>query len=79
MAERESGVGAAARAVTEDVKGKTKEVAGAVTGNEELESEGRAQQDRAEAERDVAEHEAKADKARAEAKTAEKKEQVHQD
>ncbi len=61
----ETGPEAAVKGVSEDVKGKVKEAAGAVTGNESLKSEGRAQQDKAAAEREVAAREAEAKNARA--------------
>ncbi|MBL8775065.1 MAG: CsbD family protein [Acidimicrobiales bacterium] len=63
----ESGI----KGVVEDVKGKAKEAAGTVIGNEDLEREGEAQQSKAEAQRDVAKHEAEAEKARAEAEAQE--------
>jgi uncharacterized protein YjbJ (UPF0337 family) len=63
----ESGPKAGAKGIVEDVKGKAKEVIGRVTGDEDKEAEGRAQQDKAAAERDVAEHEARADTARGKA------------
>ena len=75
----ESGPKAGAKGIVEDVKGKAKEVAGEVSGNEDLEREGKAQQDKAENERDVAEHEAKADTARAEAKADEARQRAAQD
>lgn len=62
----------------EGLKGKAKEAFGAVTGNDELAREGRAQQDKGEAQRDAAKHEAEAESARAGAKTAEAREQSHQ-
>jgi len=67
-----------ARGVTEDMKGKFKEAAGAMTGREDLEKEGEAQQDKAKAERDVAKREAEADKSRAEAKAREAEQRAHQ-
>jgi uncharacterized protein YjbJ (UPF0337 family) len=73
-----SGPEAAVRGVVEDVKGKAKEAAGAVTGKEELRREGRAQQDKAEAERDVAVKEAQAEKARAQAEAREAEQRAHQ-
>jgi uncharacterized protein YjbJ (UPF0337 family) len=63
----ESGPKAGAKGIVEDIKGKAKEVAGEVTGKENLEQEGRAQQDKAANERKVAEHEAKAEAARGKA------------
>jgi uncharacterized protein YjbJ (UPF0337 family) len=74
----ETGPEAAVKGVAEDVKGKVKEAAGAVTGNESLKSEGRAQQDKAAAEREVAAREAEAEKARAKAAAAEADERAHQ-
>jgi uncharacterized protein YjbJ (UPF0337 family) len=75
---KDTGPEAAVKGVVEGVKGKAKEVAGAVTGRDELQREGEAQQDKAEAQRDVAAKEAEADKARAEAKAREAEERSHQ-
>ena len=66
MAEKDSGPEAGVKGVVEDVKGKAKEAAGVVTGEEDLEREGEAQQDKAAAQREVAEKEAEAERARAE-------------
>jgi uncharacterized protein YjbJ (UPF0337 family) len=74
----ETGPEAAVKGVAEDVKCKVKEAAGAVTGNESLKSEGRAQQDKAAAEREVAAREAEAENARAKAPAAEADERAHQ-
>jgi uncharacterized protein YjbJ (UPF0337 family) len=49
----DTGPEASAKGVVEDVKGKVKEAAGALTGQEELQREGAAQQDKADAEREV--------------------------
>lgn len=70
----EAGVGG----VVEEVKGKAKEAAGAVTDNDKLKREGEAQQSKADAERDVAEHEAKAEGARAEAEAQEAQQKANQ-
>ena len=51
----------------EDVKGKAKQVAGRVAGDETLEREGSAQQGKADAEREAAAKEKEAERARAEA------------
>ena len=75
----ESGPKAGAKGIVEDVKGKVKQVAGEVTSNEDLEREGKAQQDKAESEREVAEHEAKADAARAESKSDEARQRAAQE
>jgi len=75
----DSGGEAGIEGVVEDVKGKAKEVAGNVTGKEDLRDEGRAQQDKARSEREVAEHEAKAEKARGEAEVDEARQRSHQD
>lgn len=66
------------RGAVEGVKGKAKEVFGAVTGDDETVREGRAQQDKGEAERDAAKHQAESESARAAAKAAEAREQSHQ-
>ncbi len=70
----ESGI----KGVVEDVKGKAKEAAGSLVGNEELEREGEAQQSKAEAQRDVAKHEADAEKSRAEAEAQEAQQRAAQ-
>ncbi|BDT95053.1 CsbD family protein [Nocardia beijingensis] len=67
MPEHQSGPREAVEGVVEDIKGKAKEAAGVVTGDEDLKKEGRAQQDKAESQRDAAQKEAEAEKARAEA------------
>ncbi len=63
MADEKSGPKAAVSGVAEGVKGKVKEAAGALTGDEKLKREGEAQQDKAGAEREVAHKEAEAEKA----------------
>lgn len=78
MAE-DTGPRAAMEGVVEDVKGKAKEVAGEVTGNEDQAAEGRAQQRKADARRDVAEHEARAEAARGEAQAHEAEQRARQD
>ncbi|WP_063049173.1 microaggregate-binding protein 1 [Nocardia arthritidis] len=67
MPEHQSGPREAVEGVVEDIKGKAKEAAGVVTGDENLKKEGRAQQDKAESQRDAAQKEAEAEKARANA------------
>jgi uncharacterized protein YjbJ (UPF0337 family) len=76
--DKDSGPVAGAKGVVEDVKGKAKEAAGAVTGDEELKEEGAAQQDKADAQRDVAIKEAEAEKARAVASAREAEQRSHQ-
>lgn len=78
MSGNETGPKAGVSGVLEDIKGKAKEVAGTVTGNDNLEDEGRAQQDKAAADRDVARKEAQAEKARAEAEVAEAEQRAAQ-
>lgn len=78
MSGNESGPQAGVSGIVEDVKGKAKEVAGTVTGNEDLEKEGQAQQDKAAADRDVARKEAEAEKARAESEVAEAEQRAAQ-
>jgi uncharacterized protein YjbJ (UPF0337 family) len=70
----ESGPQSGVEGVAEDLKGRVKEAAGAITGDESLKQEGAAQQDKAAAQRDVAAKEAEAEKARA----AEAEQQSHQ-
>lgn len=67
MAGKDSGPGAGAKGIVEDIKGKAKAAAGALTGKDSLRREGEAQQDKAESQREVARKEAEAEKARAEA------------
>ena len=78
MTEKDTGPEAGAKGVVEDVKGKVKEAAGALTGQDELKREGEAQQAKAEAQRDVAAKEAEAEKARAEAAAHEAEQRSHQ-
>ena len=66
------------KGVVEDVKGKTKEAVGTVTGRDDVVREGKAQQDKADAQRDVAEKEAEAESARAGAKAAEQRQESNQ-
>ncbi len=75
---KQSGPEAGLKGAVEGAKGKAKQVAGVVTDNEELQREGRAQQEKAGAERDVARHEAAAEKARAEAAAREAEQRAHQ-
>lgn len=63
MADHDSGPAAGISGVVEDLKGKAKEVAGNVTNDDRLRSEGEAQQDKARSERDVAKAEAEAEPA----------------
>jgi uncharacterized protein YjbJ (UPF0337 family) len=79
MAEHNSGPEEAAKGAVEGVKGKAKEVAGVVTGRDDIQREGQAQQDKADAQREAAKKEAEADGARsaAEANEARQKAQQH--
>jgi len=70
----EAGVGG----IVEDVKGRAKEAAGAVTGDDSMQREGEAQQAKADADRDVAAKEAEAEKARAESEAHETEQKDHQ-
>jgi uncharacterized protein YjbJ (UPF0337 family) len=74
----DSGPKAGISGVVEDVKGKAKEAAGAVTNNDQLEREGEAQQSKAEAERRVAQKEGEAEAARAEAEAQEAQQKANQ-
>ena len=76
MADKDSGPEAGIKGIVEDVKGKAKEVVGTVTGNDDLKTEGAAQQDKAEAERDVAKKEAEAEASRGAASAAEAKQKA---
>jgi uncharacterized protein YjbJ (UPF0337 family) len=78
MSDKDTGPEAGIKGVVEDVKGKAKEVAGTVTGRDELVREGKAQQDKAEAERDVAKKEAEAEAARGGAAAAEARQKAEQ-
>ena len=78
MSEKDTGPEAGVKGVVEGVKGKAKEVIGAVTGKDELRREGEAQGEKAGALRDVAVKEAQADKARVEAKAHEADQRTHQ-
>jgi len=78
MTDKDTGPKAGLKGVVEDVKGKAKEVIGKVTGNDDLEREGSAQQDKAESEREVAKREAQAEAARAEAETHEAEQRMHE-
>jgi uncharacterized protein YjbJ (UPF0337 family) len=79
MGERDSGPEEAAKGVVEGVKGKAKEVAGAVTGRDDIQREGQAQQDKADSQREAVKKEAEAESARsaAEANEARQKSQQH--
>jgi len=74
----DSGPEAGAKGIVEDVKGKAKDAIGNLTGNEDLEREGEAQQAKADAQRDVAAKEGEAEKARAEAKAQEAQQRANQ-
>jgi len=73
-----SGPQEAAEGVVEGVKGKAKEVIGAVTGRDDVKKEGEAQQDKGEAQRDTAKREAEAESARGAAKAAEERQKANQ-
>ncbi|MBH0780194.1 microaggregate-binding protein 1 [Nocardia bovistercoris] len=62
--EHASGPRAAVEGVVEDIKGRVKKAAGAVTGDRNLEEEGQAQVDKAESQRVAARKEAEAEAAR---------------
>lgn len=77
MAEK-SGPQEAVEGVVEGVKGKAKEVIGAVTGRDDVKREGEAQQDKADAQRDAAKKEAEAEAARGGAEAAEQRQKANQ-
>jgi uncharacterized protein YjbJ (UPF0337 family) len=66
------------KGVVEDVKGKTKEAVGTVTGRDDMIREGKAQQDKADAQQDVAKKEAEAESARVGARAAERRQEAEQ-
>jgi uncharacterized protein YjbJ (UPF0337 family) len=76
--DKDTGPQAGAKGVIEGLKGKVKEAAGALTGQDELKQEGEAQQAKADAQRDVAAKEAEAEKARAQAEVHEAEQRSHQ-
>jgi uncharacterized protein YjbJ (UPF0337 family) len=76
--DKKSGPEEAVKGVVEGAKGLAKEAVGSVLGNEDLEHEGKAQQDKAQAQRDTAKKEAEAEAARGGAEAAEKRQQSHQ-
>lgn len=78
MGEQKSGPEEAVQGVVEGIKGKAKEVGGAITGRDELIEEGQAQQDKADAQRDAGKKEAEAEAARQGAKAAEQREKENQ-
>jgi uncharacterized protein YjbJ (UPF0337 family) len=74
----DSGPEAGAKGIVEDLKGKAKDAIGNLTGNEDLEREGEAQQAKADSQREVAAKEAEAEKARAEASAQEAQQRANQ-
>jgi len=78
MGDHNSGPEEAVKGVVEGVKGKAKEVIGAVTGRDDLQREGQAQQDKADSQREAAQKEAEAEAARAAAKASEAREKAEQ-
>ncbi|KZM69899.1 CsbD family protein [Nocardia terpenica] len=78
MSQHESGPREAVEGIVEDVKGKAKEAAGIITGDENLKDEGRAQQDKAADQRKAAQKEAEAEKARAEAEVNKARQSGHE-
>lgn len=73
-----SGPAEAVKGVVEDLKGKAKEVVGAVAGRDGLVREGQAQQDKAASQREAAQKEAEAEKARVEARIDEERQKAEQ-
>ncbi|CAN5336791.1 CsbD family protein [soil metagenome] len=78
MAGENSGPEEGIKGAVEDVKGKAKEAVGTVTGRDDLQKEGQAQQDKADAQREVAKKEAEAESARGAAKASEEREKSQQ-
>jgi uncharacterized protein YjbJ (UPF0337 family) len=78
MGDQKSGPQEAVEGAVEGIKGKAKEVGGAVIGQDHLVEEGQAQQDKADAQRDAGKKEAEAESARAGAKAAEERQKENQ-
>lgn len=78
MAEDKSGPAEGISGVVGGVKGKAKEAVGAVTGRDDLQREGQAQQDKADSQREAAQKEAEAESARGAAKANEEREKAEQ-
>jgi len=78
VGEHNSGPAEAVKGTVEGVKGKAKEVVGAVTGRDDVQREGQAQQDKADAQREAAKKEAEAESARGAAKVNEAREKAEQ-
>ncbi|MDT5255745.1 MAG: hypothetical protein QOD10_825 [Mycobacterium sp.] len=78
MGEHNSGPEEAVKGVVEGVKGKAKEVLGALTGRDDVQREGKAQQDKAASQRDAAKKEAEAESARSAAKVNEARQKAEQ-
>ncbi len=78
MGEHKSGPEEAVKGVVEGVKGKAKEVLGALTGRDDVQREGKAQQDKADAQRNAAKKEAEAETARGAAKASEARQKAEQ-
>lgn len=78
MSDRNSGPESAAKGIAEEIKGRAKRAYGSLTGNEDLQEEGRAQEQKADAQRDVARREAQAERSRAEAEAREAEQRAHQ-
>lgn len=66
------------KGAVEGVKGKAKETLGVITGRDDLQREGQAQQDKADAQREAAQKEAEAESARAAAKASEQRQEAEQ-
>ncbi|MEE2033073.1 microaggregate-binding protein 1 [Rhodococcus chondri] len=78
MSDEKSGPSEGVKGAVEGIKGKAKEAAGALAGNDDLTREGRAQQDKAENQREVAEKEAEAEAARKKAAADEARQRAQQ-
>jgi len=74
----DSGPKEGVKGVVEDVKGKAKETVGTVTGRDDMQREGQAQQDKADAQQEVAQKEAEAEGARKAADTNEARQRSEQ-
>jgi uncharacterized protein YjbJ (UPF0337 family) len=74
----DSGSKSGLKGILEGLKGKFKEATGAVSDDERLRREGRAQQDKSDAEREAAKYETEAARARAEEQVQEARQRSHE-
>jgi uncharacterized protein YjbJ (UPF0337 family) len=74
----DSGAKSGLKGIIEGIKGRFKQASGAISGDDDLSEEGRAQQDKADAEREAAKRETEAARARAEEQVHEARQRAHE-